>query len=137
MEHSIQEKIRSFGGVFAFLYDPKYKDVLPYYDKFPIVIPFGVENDSFIGLNLHYLPVEERRKLLTFLMGHKTKKTTREYMNISYRALVASSHVESVKPCIHKYLKSHLRSRLVKISHEEWENVIALPTAQWVKGSPY
>jgi hypothetical protein len=125
------------GGLFCFKYNPKYKDVLPYWDKFPLVIPFGVESDSFIGLNLHYLPSTERIKLLTFLLQQKSKKTTRHYINISYSVLNAAAHMTLFKPCIHRYLKSHLTSRLIKVNHEEWENVALLPVQQFQKGSPY
>lgn len=125
------------GGLFFFLYSPKYKDTLPYWDKFPLVIPFGVDADSFIGLNLHYLPIPERKKLLEFLEKHKTKKTSRQYMKISYSVLNAAVHTELFKPCIHRYLKSHLRSRLVKVNHEEWANVAVLPVQQFQKGKPY
>lgn len=119
------------------MYLPKYKDKLPYWDKFPLVIPFGVEADSFIGLNLHYLPTAERVKLLTFLQKHKTKKTTRQYMSLSYSVIKAAAHSDLFKPCVHRYLKSHLRSRLVKVDHESWENVAVLPVQQFQKGSPY
>lgn len=131
--HSIRRKSLLSGGCFFFKYDAKTKDQLPYWDAFPLVIPFGVDGDSFIGLNLHYLPTEERIKLLEFLLKTKAKKTTREYIQISYQALKASSQQKLFEPCIHRYLMSHLRSRLVKVDHEEWENVALLPVAQWQK----
>lgn len=125
------------GGLFFFVYSPKYKDKLPYWDKFPLVIPFGIESDSFIGLNLHYLPSAERLKLLSFLQKNKAKKTTRQYMSISYSVLKAAAHTDLFKPCIHRYLKSHLRSRLVKVDSESWDKVAVLPTQQFQKSSPY
>lgn len=126
------------GGLFMFLYDPKYKATLPYWDRFPLVIPFGVDSESFIGLNLHYLQISDRTKLLSFLQKHKTKKTTRQYMNISYSVLKAAAHSDLFKPCIHKYLRSHLKSRLVKIDHESWDKVAVLPVQQFQgSGQPY
>ena len=57
-------RVPSIGQMYMFQYDPKYKDVLPYYDRFPLVIPFeqtrrvGIaQGDGFYGLNLHYLPL--------------------------------------------------------------------------------
>ena len=43
------------GRMYFYHYDPKYKDVLPVYDKFPLVIPMEMYSDGFLGLNLHYL----------------------------------------------------------------------------------
>lgn len=125
------------GGLFMFKYEAKLKDQLPYWDAFPLVIPFGVDSESFIGLNLHYLPNEERKRLLEFLLKEKAKRSNRDYIKISYELLKASSHQKLYEPCIHRYLMSHLRTRLVKVDHEEWENVLFLPVAQWQKGTPY
>ena len=44
------------GEMYLFFYDPKFKNVLPYYDRMPLVLPFRVVNDGFYGINLHYLP---------------------------------------------------------------------------------
>ena len=44
------------GGMFLFFYNPKLKDKLPYYDRFPLVIPLERYADGFLGINLHYLP---------------------------------------------------------------------------------
>ena len=56
------------GGLYYFYYDPKTKAELPYYDRFPLVMPLKRDSDGFIGLNLHYLPLRYRinfmRKLL-------------------------------------------------------------------------
>ena len=40
-----------------FVYDPKYKKTLPYYDTFPLVLPLERYSDGFLGLNFHYLPI--------------------------------------------------------------------------------
>jgi hypothetical protein len=122
------------GGMFFFLYSPKYKDKLPYYDKFPLVIPFGVEPGTFIGLNLHYAPSSDRIRILQYLDRVRAKKSTREYATISYQTLKVAVKADVYKPCIHRYLTSHLRSRLVKVNMNEWENIAALPVAQWRKG---
>ena len=52
-------RVPSIGQMYMFQYDPKYKDVLPYYDRFPLVIPFEqtrrvgrAQGDGFYGLNV-------------------------------------------------------------------------------------
>ena len=46
------------GRMYSFLYDPKWKNQLPYYDTFPLIFVVENEKDSFLGLNLHYLAPE-------------------------------------------------------------------------------
>ncbi len=40
------------GHLYMFVYDPKTKAELPYYDRFPLVFPFRKTPDGFIGLNM-------------------------------------------------------------------------------------
>ena len=39
-----------------FVYSPKLRNKLPYYDTFPLVLPLKNYNNGFLGLNFHYLP---------------------------------------------------------------------------------
>ena len=48
------------GRMYFFWYDPKLKDVLPVYDRFPMVFPIERYSDGFLGLNLHYLAMDSR-----------------------------------------------------------------------------
>ena len=48
------------GKLYMFLYDPKHKETLPYYDMFPLVFPFSKDSTGFTGLNMHYLPYQMR-----------------------------------------------------------------------------
>ena len=60
------------GRMFMYFYDPKTKETLPYYDKFPLIFMVGPAQGGFYGINLHYLPPQLRAKLNwplnTFLM---------------------------------------------------------------------
>ena len=56
------------GGLYFFYYNPKGKGDMPYYDIFPLVIPLHRYNDGFLGLNLHYLPITYRLRLMTKLL---------------------------------------------------------------------
>ena len=47
----------SAGRMSMFIYDPKLKDKLPYYDTFPLVLPIETYSNGFLGINLHYLSV--------------------------------------------------------------------------------
>ena len=51
-----------------YFYDPKTKDTLPYYDRFPLTIMVGPAPKGFYGLNLHYLPLDIRARFLDSLL---------------------------------------------------------------------
>jgi len=44
------------GNMYMYVYDPKYKDTMPYWDQFPLCLPFDEISGGFVGINLHYLP---------------------------------------------------------------------------------
>jgi hypothetical protein len=125
------------GGLFFFLYDPKHKDTLPYYDKFPVVIPIEIYQDGFLGLNLHYLEVDKRKVLLNYLLKYKTKSSTRNYLKLSYQVLKSASKIRGFDVCIKRYLTGHIKSRLVKVNDEDWEKAALLPVQKFAKSSPY
>ena len=53
----------NFGTLNMFFYSPKHKNTLPYYDTFPLVLPIGQAAGGFMGLNIHYLPIQMRIRL--------------------------------------------------------------------------
>ena len=59
-----------YGKLNMFMYDPKFKKTLPYYDTFPLVLPIEKYSDGFLGINLHYLPIPLRIKLLDRLVDY-------------------------------------------------------------------
>ena len=52
------------GFMYLFGYDPKLKNELPYYDRFPLIFPFKSDTDGFLAMNLHYLPHVFRARLM-------------------------------------------------------------------------
>ena len=121
------------GGMFHFIYDPKFKMTLPYYDKFPLVIPIEIYPDGFLGLNIHYIPPILRAKLLDVLIDKYKKSTSaRVYMAITYDILKSASNMKMFEPCVHRYLSSHMKSKAVMVTADLWEEVAFLPTQQFV-----
>ena len=59
-----------YGRLNMFFYDPKYKKTLPYYDTFPLVLPLERYDDGFLGINLHYLTMKLRIRLLDRLVDY-------------------------------------------------------------------
>ena len=124
----------NIGRMFLFYYDAKYKDTLPYWDRFPLVIPIEMYKDGFLGLNLHYISPLARAKLLNALYATLNNKnyddTTR--LKINYRILSNASQFSYFKPCVKRYLFSHVKSRYFYITPSEWDTTIMLPTEQFV-----
>ena len=125
------------GSMNMFFYDPKHKETLPYYDRFPLIIIIGPAKGGFMGLNLHYLPPILRAKflddLLTITNNNKCDETTR--FQISYKMLQATTKMRYFKPCIKHYLFSQVKSRLARVHAPEWEIATFLPTADFAKAS--
>lgn len=120
------------GGLFFYVYDAKWKDELPYWDQFPLVIPITTYPDGFLGLNLHYLPPIGRAKLLDILAKYKRRAATpRAYMKVSYELLKGVVDSKLFQPCIHRYLTTHIRSNLVKVSDEYWDRAALLPVQKF------
>ena len=67
-----------------FFYDPKHKDTLPYYDRFPLSVIIGPAKGGFYGLNLHYLPPVLRAKMLDALMDIATIKSMMTVQGLLY-----------------------------------------------------
>lgn len=122
------------GKMYFFAYDPKMKKTLPMYDRFPLVFPIEPYNDGFLGLNLHYLSQGERQwllnKLKDFRNNSKFNATTR--LRLSYDLLASTKKLASVsRPCVKRYLFTHVRSKFIEMLPEEWDKAIGLPVAQF------
>jgi hypothetical protein len=132
--------VRSFikGRLYFFLYDPKTKDELPYYDRFPLVLVLEKYDDGFLGLNLHYLPVKYRilflRKLMQFAILDDQDEIKR--MRVTYDILNASKRFREFKPCVKRYLFPHIKSRILAVQPEEWETAMYLPVHQFKGEKP-
>lgn len=123
------------GKMYFFKYDPKFKAVLLQYDKFPLCIPIERYSDGFLGLNLHYIGGGERSALIEKLLQYRNNDAMDETtkMKLSYQMLQNFSRIQSViKPCVHRYLFSHVRSQFIEIYPDEYEKALQLPAEHWV-----
>ena len=137
--HDSQEKTsrQIVGNIYMFFYDPKTKDTLPYYDKFPLAIIVGPAPGGFHGLNLHYLPPTLRARFLDELLEITNNKKYDESTRIkaSYGLLKRAQRFKFFKPCFKHYLNSHVKSQFALVDPPEWEIATFLPTADWEKAS--
>ena len=125
------------GKMYFFFYDPKTKDSLPYYDRFPLVIPIERYSDGFLGLNLHYIHPKQRIILLDKLSDTATNRRFDEKtkLRLSYQYLSTASTAFQAMPCIKRYLFNHLTSRFLEIPADEWDIAALLPVEQFEKAS--
>ena len=126
------------GKIYTFGYDAKYKDILPYWDKFPLIVVLDAYKDGFLGLNFHYISPVERMKFFSKILKFATQKgevedmTDKARFNVSWDAVRNIKHADKM---IHKYLYGHVRTSLLEAPPNEWENVIFLPYQKFVGAS--
>jgi hypothetical protein len=130
-------RTRDIGKMFMFFYDPKLKQILPYYDKFPMIMLVSVDTDGFTGLNLHYLPPKLRAQLMDALytLRNNNKYDDSTKLQISYEILTSASKFRYFAPCFKRYLYGHVQSNFLYVSPENWDKALMLPTERFAKAT--
>jgi len=122
------------GRMYLFMYDPKMKQELPYYDRFPLIFPFRRVQGGFYGINMHYLPHILRARLMDNLYSLANNKANDDTtkLRLSYQLLNASAKYRFFQPCVKHYLNSHVKSRFLWIPSQQWETALFLPLERFV-----
>jgi hypothetical protein len=125
------------GKMYMFWYKPKLRIQLPYYDRFPLVILLDITKEGFLGLNLHYLPIDLRQKLYYTLLP---RATTTEFgavtrLKIDYKYLLGKTALRAYKPCVKQYLFKQVTGRMAFVPANEWEVAVHMPTAYFKKAT--
>jgi len=117
------------GSMYMYYYDPKHKATLPYYDRFPLVFPYKKVPGGFMGINMHYLPLNYRAKLMDALYdvanNDKYDETTK--LKFNYNILNGASKYKYFAPCVKHYLTDQVRSRFLYVYPSEWDVALFLP----------
>lgn len=108
---NVTERVE-LGKIYFFEYDPKYKDTLPIYDVYPLVLPIEYKNNGFLGHNLHYVPQRIRGKLSVSLLNSKAKLP-----------------VET----LHNYLFKNADRIFFEVKREDWEFISSLPLEKFIE----
>ncbi len=125
------------GRIYAFIYDAKHKDTLPFWDKYPLIIFLDVVQSKvskttlFHGLNLHYIPPKARQQFLEELL--KKYSSTTEISN-STKLKIDWSKVKGFSGAdqmIKAYLPAHVKGKFVEIKPSDWANVVMMPLQQF------
>ena len=124
----------TFGLLNMFVYDPKLKDKLPYYDTFPLVLPIEKYSNGFLGINMHYLSMPMRMRLLDRLVDYsnndKFDKSTK--LNVDYSRL---KKIDLIKPCLKRYLAGNVKTQFRKVEADEFIVATLLPVQRFKKQS--
>ena len=123
-----------FGRLNMFFYDPKYKKKLPYYDTFPLVLPLENYPDGFLGINLHYLPMNLRIRLLDRLVDYSnnTKFDESTRLAVDYSKL---KNINLIKPTLKRYLAGRVKTQFRRIDADEFTVAALLPVARFKKAT--
>ena len=126
--------VPTFGILNMFVYSPKLKDKLPYYDTFPLVLPIERYNNGFLGINLHYLSIPMRIRLLDrltdFANNDRFDKSTE--LLVDYSRL---KNIDLIKPCLKRYLAGYVKSKFRKVEADEFMVATLLPVQRFKKQS--
>ena len=123
-----------YGRLNMFFYDPKLKAKLPYYDRFPLVLPLERYSDGFLGINFHYLPIPLRIRLLDRLVdfSSNTKFDESTKLNVNYTGV---KDIRLVKPTLHRYLSGRVKTDFRRIDADEFTVATLLPVQRFSKAS--
>lgn len=117
------------GNMYMMFYNAKHKRTLPWYDRFPLVIPFDKRSiqDGFYGINLHYIPPMARQDLLEEMYKYGTE----DGVDINYEYFRSVSRLRPALPCIKRYLYSRIKRPPMQVQKEYWDVAAMLPTADF------
>lgn len=129
------------GGLFMFEYfNPKYKgtSVLPWFDKYPLVISLGPKETNQgirnIGFNLHLMPPKIRIIILCAIF-ELSKKLYRwqiflkkeNPVTIDYRLIVDRLKYLGVQFCVRMYIPGRQR-QIVRFPYKDWYRAVFIPS---------
>jgi len=121
------------GRMYMYLYDAKYQDLMPYWDKFPLTIVFDLLTDGFMGINLHYIAPRYRTALLLSLYEIAIDNDNDEEQRVllSYQLIKSVSGLKYAKPCVKRYLYGHINSRIAEVPMDNWDMMAMLPSQKF------
>ena len=122
-----------YGIMNLFGYDPKFKETLPYYDRFPLIFPIDFAKGGFYGINFHYLPPGARVNFLRQLSRFASDKNYDKKTRYNIGELSGRYFKKTIK----HYLYSQVRTSFLNIPADEMAIAIFLPVARFKKGKPY
>lgn len=104
----------------------------PYYDRFPLVIPFSVEDDRMLGFNVHYLPIQYRVMALAEIVKNAVSNAKYPPLPSAFSTFGYTNTTGGfrfMRVCVRTYLFKQIRSRVAEIPATGWLSAAFLPIA--------
>lgn len=98
------------GDFFIFEYDPKYRQFLRHWDKYPLVLVMNIYDDGFLGANLHYTTQKQRMII------------AKKFLN---------RNVSIPSKLLHRYIFNRADNLFFKVPEEELVEFAALPIEEF------
>lgn len=123
------------GHLYAWKYQAKGADDLPYWDAAPMGWILREDGEHFWALNLHYLPPKARIFILRYMYSVMSNDT----YDANTKAILSWNRLKRIalfpffQQMIKCYRKDHVRSRFIKIPVKHWPVAVFLPTQNWRK----
>ena len=139
------EKGRPFifspGGMYLFVYDAKTKNKLPIWDKLPLIILLDINSNEniqeqhFLGINLHFLDVPIRTAFISELESNSVYDKTNNFLktNKTYQQLKSTGFFTKNSNCIKYYLSHHIQTKILPIEPHEWGFASQFTFGEFVK----
>jgi hypothetical protein len=131
------------GKIYIFKYDAKYKNVLDYWDRHPIVFALGkmqLENGSLVnlGLNISWYPPTFRKQIIDRIRKMYEPKYSKAIKNkgrlandqdpvyIDLYALKIALDQMGLSFAIRAYLPERIKNPKICVCYEDWDKAIRL-----------
>lgn len=121
------------GYMYTYVYDPKHKKTLPFYDVLPMMVLLGKGGDRMIGLNLHYLPYTWRVKIAKNIMKLLSWKKRIKYSDVKKAINSAKVPEGLLYLCIRVYLYGKIQSNVKEFDSQNYELAIKNVMPQFKK----
>lgn len=109
--------------------NPITKAKLPYFDMFPLILPFNIESSHITAINFHYLHPVSRVILLEKLSRFKVGDTDiQTRIRADWGILSNFARFREVRPSVKRYRKSQIKGKYLFINPDDWTTAAVLPT---------
>ena len=98
------------GDFFIFEYDPKYRQFLKHWDKYPLVLVMDIYDNGFLGANLHYTTQKQRMII------------AKKFLN---------RNVSIPSKLLHRYIFNRADNMFFKVPEKELVEFAALPIEEF------
>jgi len=122
------------GQIYYYQYQPKYKDILSFYDRKPLIIFLkNIDGTHFFGFNIHFIPMKLRERIFKeFEQTNGDKKISSE------KVWTQLPTIQRLYPFILRmYLRNRVQETIYSIPQRllDYKNVALFPTEKFFKKS--